>query len=115
MTNLLNFDSNQNYISDCQICNLNLNSIDSNIDIKIDNYIFLIPDNYLNIVYNNAQELFLVSKDNSKLLNFDSRILNNTIQNSEMGNDNKKIIDKITKENIQKEIKEKKISKENKI
>jgi len=106
MTNFLNFDSNQNYINYPKICDINLNLNDCNIDIKNDNYSSIIPDNYLNIIYN-AQEPFLISQEYNYILNFDSIIFNNTHQNSEMQNDKKNIIDKITKENIQKEIKEK--------
>ena len=57
MTNLLNFDSNQNYINDPKICDINLNLNDCDIDIKNDNYSSIIPDNYLNIIYN-AQKPF---------------------------------------------------------
>ena len=66
MTNLLNFDSNQNYINDPKICDINLNLNDCDIDIKNDNYSSIIPDNYLNIIYN-AQKPFLISKENSIL------------------------------------------------
>ena len=66
MTNLLNFDSNQNYINDPKNCVINLSLNDCDIDIKNDNYSSIIPDNYLNIIYN-AQKPFLISKENSIL------------------------------------------------
>ncbi len=92
MTNLLNFDSNQNYINDPKICDINLNLNDCDIDIKNDNYSSIIPDNYLNIIYN-AQKPFLISQENNilylyldlilfihfnfNIFNFDSIIFNN--------------------------------------
>ena len=66
MTNLLSFDSNQNYINAPKICDINLNLNDCDIDIKNDNYSSIIPDNYLNIIYK-AQKPFLISKENSIL------------------------------------------------
>ena len=64
--------------------------------------------------FNNNFDNFFFNKEdnfnheiNNNIFNFDSLIKNQSSKESEKENENKKIIDKITKENIQKEIKEK--------
>ena len=95
MINLFSINTNNQVTKDySKSFDLEFDSLNSNINNNFDNFFFNKEDNFNHEINNN-------------IFNFDSIIKNQSSKESEKENENKKIIDKITKENIQKEIKEK--------
>ena len=95
MINLFSINTNNQVTKDySKSFDLEFDSLNSNINNNFDNFFFIKEDNFNHEINNN-------------IFNFDSIIKNQSSKESEKENDNKKIIDKITKENIHNEIKEK--------
>ena len=94
MINLFSFNTSTQDIFDTQRFDLEYDSLNSNIINNFHSFSFSKEDIFINTI-------------NDNLFNFESIILKQLNQRSQQENDNIKIIDKTTKENIQKEIKEK--------